>query len=91
MALTTLPDGRTFPTYDGEVLSWDSGLYMTLTEEKSGYPRARAVLGELDDFALRAIQREMLKASLNQVFGANAKRHLRLIEGEIARRTEPAM
>lgn len=86
MSIITLEDGRKFPEFEGEALAWSVGLYMTLAEEGAGYPRARAVLAELDPERLETERREMVKASFCRIFGHNAKKRLRLIEAEIERR-----
>ena len=81
--LTTRPDGRIFPEYEGETLAWDINLYMTPKERRSGYPRARAVIEAMQaerPEQLERERREMLKASFDRMFGHNAKQVLDLIE-----------
>lgn len=82
----TLPDGRIFPAYEGKPLSWDPGLYFTSDEGKLGYPKARAVLAEMDNSSLDRMRREYVKASFDRMFGHHAKKFLALIEDEIKSR-----
>lgn len=56
--MVTLPDGREFPSFDGEVLAWDPGLYFTPTEERAGYPRTRAVLAAMFEHRPEQFRRE---------------------------------
>jgi hypothetical protein len=84
--ITTLADGRMFPSYNGEVLSWDIGLYMTHNEETKGYPRARSVIAAMKEYRPVELEKErleMLRASFNRMFGCNVRSVLRLIEQEI--------
>ena len=86
--LITLEDGREFPLFKGEPLSWSSGLYMTNREEKAGYQKALAVLRCSADIVLMTERQEMLKASSDRIFGHNAKKHLVLIDRVIRERTD---
>lgn len=86
MARGTTKDGREFPALDGELLAWDSGLYMTWNEERAGYPRARAVLAETDTERLWALERGLVRDSLGRMFGHNASKHLALVREELAQR-----
>lgn len=79
----TLPDGRMFPAYDNEPLSWDVGVYFTLNEERQGYPRLRTVLAAMREYRpdqLEREKRELLKGTFDKVFGHNARKLLALIE-----------
>jgi hypothetical protein len=58
----TLPDGRRFPAYEGEALSWDFGIYLTAKEEHIGLARARAVLAALAAERSDQLQREYQEA-----------------------------
>lgn len=87
-ALKTLGDGRAFPQYDGETLSWCTGLYHTAAEERIGFPRMRAVIRAMIAHRPEQIERErreMLKASFCRIFGRNARKSLNVIEEELAR------
>ena len=81
--LATLPDGRVFPTFDGETLSWSIGLYMTPNEERAGFPRANAVARAMYKFRLEQLiheRSETLKATFDSMFGHNAKKTLKIID-----------
>ena len=89
MATITLEDGRTFPEYQGEALSWSLELYNTWNEEQADFPKARAVLAELSLDRLTAAYSSYLRDSFDRIFGHNAKKILNLIEAEIeARRVQ---
>ena len=78
-----LEDGRTFPAYNGETLSWSPGLYTSLIEQRAGYPRMRAVLRAMKEYRPEQLERErraLLKASFDRMFGNAAKASLRVIE-----------
>jgi hypothetical protein len=82
----TLEDGRVFPQYQGEALSWSIGLYHTFTEAQAGYPRMRAVIKAMIACRPEQIERErreLLKASFDRMFGHNAKKALAVIEDEL--------
>ena len=86
--LVTLPDGRVFPLYGDEILSWDIGVYMTPNERQRGYPRARAVIQAMRSERperLERERREMLKAAFDRMFGHNAQQELDLINEELHR------
>ena len=90
--IVQLTDGRTFPVYNGEALSWDISTYMTTNEERAGYPRAKAVIAAMVDHRPEQLERERrnaLRGSFNRVFGRNAERLLKLID-HWKRATEPA-
>ena len=79
----TLPDGRVFPQYDGEVLSWSPGLYHTYAEERAGFPRMRAVLRAMlaqrpDQFEREYL--EMIKSSFDRIFGHVARQAIIVME-----------
>lgn len=78
-----LPDGRIFPVYKGEALSWDPDGYNTKNEEDEGYPRARAVLEAIRNWRpgyYARLRSDFLKSSSDRMFGHNAKPMLRLVE-----------
>ena len=71
MELTTLKDGRKFPQYNGETLSWSIGLYHTLTDQREGFPRMRTVIRAMREYMPEELKREryeMLKASFGNSF-----------------------
>lgn len=75
--------GYEFPTYDGELLSWDIGLYVTPGEQGHNYPRARVVIqamAERRPEQLARQQRDALRGSFDRLFGRHAKRMLDLID-----------
>ena len=80
--IVELQDGRIFPTFQGETLAWDIGLYTTLNEERAGYPRARAVIAAMRIYRPSQLEQERkksLKASFDRVFGHNAAKLLVLL------------
>lgn len=82
-ALVTLTDGRVFPSFNGEALSWSPGLYFTLVDEQAGYPKTRTVLKAMAEHRPDQLEREyrdMLRGSFDRVFGHNARKMLALIE-----------
>ncbi len=82
----TLADGRTFPAYGDETLSWSIGLYHTFAEEQAGFPRMRAVIRAMLAHRPEQVERErreMLKASFDRIFGHNARKCLNVIEEEM--------
>ena len=88
MELITLKDGRKFPQYNGETLSWSIGLYHTLTDQREGFPRMRTVIRAMREHRPEELKREryeMLKASFGNMFGHNAKIALTVIDQEIAK------
>lgn len=82
-----LEDGRVFPTYGDEVLSWSIDLYNTWEERLAGYPRARAVITSMDTARLQDEYRSWLRSSFDRMFGHNAKPLLAIIEAELAARS----
>ncbi len=86
MELIELTDGRKFPQYKGETLSWSIGLYHTLTDQREGFPRMRTVIRAMQQYRPEDLKREryeMLKASFGHMFGHNAKVALAVIDEEI--------
>ncbi len=78
---TTLPDGRVFPVYNGEVLSWN--ISMTDADAAAGYPKTKAVIAAMREHKpqqLEAERREMVKASMTGIHRGPAKKVLELIE-----------
>jgi hypothetical protein len=85
--LVQLADGRVFPQFNGETLSWSIGLYHTLAEEKQNYPRARAVIRAMCEHRpmdLERERRELVKVSFDRMFGHNARKLLAVVNEEIA-------
>lgn len=83
--LVTLDDGRQFPQYNGEALTWDPGCYHTIAEEQAGFPRMRAVIQAMRVHRPEQLEHqrmEMLKGSFNKMFGHNARKALAIIEEE---------
>lgn len=82
----TLEDGRQFPQWNGETLSWDIGASFTLADEREGYPRTKAIIAAFREHRpeqLERERRELLKSALgDRVLGHNARKLLGLIEGE---------
>jgi hypothetical protein len=81
--------GYEFPMYEGELLSWSIGLYMTLEQERLGYPKARIVIQAMQDRRPKqlALERyEMLRGSFDRMFGHNARKVMELID-EVTSRT----
>jgi hypothetical protein len=84
MATITLEDGRMFPVFNNEILSWDTGSAFTPRDEQEGYPRTRAIIAAMRQHRpeqLERERRELLKASFDRMFGHNARKLLTLIEG----------
>jgi hypothetical protein len=80
--ITTLPDGRVFPVYEGQPLSWSIGLYMTPNEQHLGYPRSKAVVNAMRVHRPDQLERERrdsVRASFG-MFRGNAATLLRLID-----------
>lgn len=78
---------QAFPQLGGETLAWDIGHYMTIVEEREGYPRARAVARAMRHMRPEQLYRErrdMLRGSFDRLFGHNARRCLKLIEEVLA-------
>lgn len=80
--ITNLPDGRVFPVYEGQPLSWSIGLYMTANEQHVGYPKATAVVNAMrvhrpDQLARE--RRDCVRASFG-MFRGNAANLLRVID-----------
>ena len=82
-AMITLEDGRVFPSFNGEALSWSPGLYQTWTEEQADFPRMRAVLCAMKEHRpdqLELERRTMLRASFDRMFGHQAAKALAVID-----------
>lgn len=82
---TTLPDGRKFPIYKGEVLSRVPASAFTAKDEAEGSPRTRLILSTLTRDQLIKEYREALKGSFDRFFKAG-KRYFSLVEDEAKRR-----
>lgn len=83
---------RGFPLFGAEELSWDIGLYMTISEERANFPRARTVITAMSVHRPDQLARESGQLrfdSLNRVFGHNAARELRLIDEVLSRNAFP--
>jgi len=84
---TTLEDGRVFPVSpEGEVLSWDIGLYATQAEAQLGYPKARAVIAAMQAERPEQLVRErasLTRATSNRMHGHNARALLKLIDSVV--------
>jgi hypothetical protein len=81
--LVELQDGRVFPTYGEETLAWNIGLYMTLTEERLGFPRAKAVITAMRVYRPDQLSRERssaLRGSFDKIFGRASAQLLKLID-----------
>lgn len=81
--LITLPDGRVFPVYNGEPLSWDVNSQATLSDEKEGYPRTKTVVRAMIQERPEQLHREkssLLRGSFDRMFGHNARKLLAVIE-----------
>lgn len=81
--MVTLEDGRTFPNYGAEVLSWNIGSSFTRQDEAEGNPRTLAVLRAMRDHRPEQFAREhpqLVRDTFNLLFGQVAKRLLRLYE-----------
>lgn len=80
----TLSDGRVFPCYNGEALSWNPGGQFTIADGEQGYPRTRAVLRALREHRPEQFAREKADA-LRGCFGlfrGNGERFYRIVEEE---------
>ncbi len=91
--IVTLPDGRKFPTYDGQTLSWN--LSTDLADERAGSLKMRAVIRAMMQERPEQLARErqeLVRGSFDGVFGANAKRALAVLDDEMgkAKPAEPA-
>jgi len=84
---TTLEDGRVFPVSpEGEVLSWDIGLYATQAEAQLGYPKARAAIAAMQAERPEQLVRErasLTRATSNRMHGHNARALLKLIDSVV--------
>jgi hypothetical protein len=78
-----LDDGRVFPQYSGEPLSWSPGAYDTSAEKSRGYPRLHAVVAAMAEHRPDELRREWraaTKASFGGVFGPAAREYLGVLE-----------
>lgn len=83
---------RGFPLFGSEELSWDIGLYMTISEGPTHFPRARTVITAMSVHRPDQLARERGQLqfdSLNRMFGHNAARELRLIDEVLSRTAFP--
>ena len=84
--MITLEDGRVFPAFDSEALSWSIGLYHTWAERELGYPRMRAVIRAMLEHRPAQIRQErsdLVRAQFDPMFGRNAKAALAVVEEEM--------
>jgi len=82
---TTLPDGRKFPIYKGEVLSRSPSSAFTWKDESEGSPRVKLILSTMTRAELLREYNDALRGSFDRVFVAG-KRYFKLVEGEARRR-----
>lgn len=76
-------DGREFPLYDGELLSWS--IELTWADESKGFPRLRYMINAFKKYRpdqIKKIYREEQRASRDFIFGHNAKKVLKVMEEE---------
>ncbi len=87
MSLIQLEDGRTFPHYKLEILSWSIGSAFTLQDELESYPRTKAIIEAMRIHRPEQLERErheLIKSMLcDRIFGHNAGKLLKLIETTI--------
>jgi len=86
MLTITLDDGRVFPCYDGQPLSWDIGVYF-IPSEAPIYPKARAVIVAMKEqrpAQLARERRELRQGSFDRTFGKNAAQLLKFIDNTMA-------
>ncbi len=84
--LIKLPDGREFPSYNGEALSWNIDGAATHADELAGYPKTRAVIQAMRESRpdeLVQKHAELVKGSFDRTFGGNAKKLLKVVEEEV--------
>lgn len=84
----TLPDGRVFPVYNDEVLSWDPTGYNTTNEQKQGFPRARAVIAAMRETRpeeLEKLYRQLTRDSFDRMFGHNAATMQKIVGEELSK------
>ena len=84
--ISSKADGRQFPTYDGELLSWDISSAGTIRDEQEGWPRTRAIVRAFIAYRPEQLERErrnLVKASFDRIFGKNAEKLLDVVEQEM--------
>jgi hypothetical protein len=75
-------DGAEFPLYQGKLLSWDIGAYMTTAEKRAGFPKARTVIAAMQAHRPDQLKKDMHRmrfAHADRMFGHNAKQYLSLV------------
>jgi hypothetical protein len=83
MIMITLPDGRVFPEYNGEVLSWDINSSNHSLDQGEGYPRTKAIIRAFRDHRPDQLRQErygLWRACSDRMFGHNAKRLLAIVD-----------
>lgn len=82
--MVQLPDGRLFPCYNGEVLTWALGSHFTHADELEGYPRTKAQIAALRAHRPDVLEyecRQLVKSALaDRLFGHKAEELLNLID-----------
>lgn len=89
--LVRTADGREFPTYQGEFLSWDIGSSFTPRDQSEGYPRTRAIIRAFAKHRPDVLDRErssLINSSFDWMFGAT--KLLSLIDEERQKGDTPA-
>jgi hypothetical protein len=79
----TLEDGRIFPEYNGEVLSWSIGSCFTYADKLSGYPKTKAIIRAMMEHRPDQLRRErydLWRSCSDRMFGHNAKHLLAVID-----------
>jgi hypothetical protein len=86
-SMITLPDGRVFPEYNGEVLSWDIGSQNHHADQSAGYPKTKAIIRAFMEHRPEQLKRErygLMRSCSDRMFGPNAKRLLAIVDSTIA-------
>lgn len=84
----TLDDGRVFPVYEGHAISW--AFDNCLAEQHKGYPKMRAVIRAMKAHRPEQLQherRQLVRDSLDRLFGQVAQRMLVVLEEELSEET----
>ena len=84
--LVTLDDGRIFPCWGTEILSWDICSGASLKDELEGYPRTRAIIHAMRIERPEQLRREIADLQRHQFdrcFGSNARKLLTVIHSEL--------